>query len=166
MRLPGFAWKIALAIGLVALPRTVAAQGSGTVRGAVTDSSSGQPIAGAQVTVTGTTLGTITGEDGRYVLRNVPARAVTLRAQRIGFAPSEQDVTLAASDTATLNFTLIPIAAQLSEIVVVGYGTSTRSGVSSAITSVGSEQLANAPSASIESALQGKGAGCLRRSQS
>ncbi|HEU6451580.1 MAG TPA: carboxypeptidase regulatory-like domain-containing protein, partial [Gemmatimonadaceae bacterium] len=159
MRLPGFAWKIALAIGLVALPRTVAAQGSGTVRGAVTDSSSGQPIAGAQVTVTGTTLGTITGEDGRYVLRNVPARAVTLRAQRIGFAPSEHDVTLAASDTATLNFALTPIAAQLSEIVVVGYGTSTRSGVSSAIASVGSEQLANAPSASIESALQGKAPG-------
>lgn len=159
MRLPGFVLKIALAIGLAAVPRIVAAQGGGTVRGAVTDSSSGQPIIGAQVTVTGTTLGTITGEDGRYVLRNVPARAVTVRAQRIGFAPSEHDLTLAANDTATLNFALTPIAAQLSEIVVVGYGTSTRSGVSSAIASVGSEQLANNPQASIESALQGKAPG-------
>ncbi|HEY9427979.1 MAG TPA: TonB-dependent receptor [Gemmatimonadaceae bacterium] len=159
MRLPGFAWKIALAIGLAAIPRLAAAQGSGTVRGTVTDSSSGQPVVGAQVTITGTTLGTITGENGAYTLRDVPARAVTVRAQRIGFAPLEHDVTLAANDTTTVNFALTAIAAQLSEIVVVGYGTSTRQGVSSAISSVGSEQLANTPSASIESALQGKAPG-------
>ena len=159
MRLPGFAWKIALAIGLTAVPRLAAAQESGAIRGTVTDSSSGQPIVGAQVTVTGTTLGTVTGEDGAYTLRNIPARAVTVRAQRIGFAPLERDITLAASDTATVNFALVPIAAQLSEIVVVGYGTTTRQGVSSAIASVGAEQIANTPTASVESALQGKAPG-------
>lgn len=159
MRLPSFAWRIVLAIGLVAAPRLALAQGNATIRGTVTDSSSGQPIAGAQVTVTGTSLGTITGDDGAYVLRSVPARAVTVRAQRIGFSPLEHGITLAANDTATVNFALTAIASKLSEIVVVGYGTSTRQGVSSAITSVGSEQIANAPTASVESALQGKAPG-------
>ncbi|HEY9448890.1 MAG TPA: carboxypeptidase-like regulatory domain-containing protein, partial [Gemmatimonadaceae bacterium] len=129
MRLPSYAWKIVLAIAIATIPRVAAAQGSGTIRGTVTDSASGQPIVGAQITVTGTSLGTITANDGAYVLRSVPARAVTVRAQRIGYAPLQSDVTLAANDTATVDFTLSAIAAQLSEIVVVGYGTSTRQGV-------------------------------------
>jgi TonB-linked SusC/RagA family outer membrane protein len=159
MRLPSFAWRAVLAIALAAIPRVAAAQGSGTIRGTVTDSASGQPIVGAQITVTGTSLGTVTENDGAYLLRGVPARAVTLRAQRIGYAPVQHDITLAANDTATVDFALSAVAAQLSEIVVVGYGTSTRRGVSSAISSVGSEQLANAPTASVESALKGKAPG-------
>ena len=159
MRLPSYVWKIGLALGLAILPRAAAAQGTGTISGTVIDSATQQPIAGAQVTVTGTTVGTLTGDNGAFVLRNVPARAIAVRAQRIGFAPAEHDITLAANDSATVNFSLVPIARQLSEIVVVGYGTSTRQGLSSAIASVGSEQIANTPSASIESALQGKAPG-------
>lgn len=109
--------------------------------------------------VSGTSVGTLTGDNGAFVLRNVPARAVTVRAQRIGFAPAEHGVTLAENDSATVNFAIVPIATQLSEIVVVGYGTSTRQGVSSAIASVGAEQIANVPTASVESALQGKAPG-------
>jgi TonB-linked SusC/RagA family outer membrane protein len=146
-------------MALAAIPRVAAAQGSGTIRGTVTDSASGQPIVGAQITVTGTSLGTVTENDGAYLLRGVPARAVTVRAQRIGYAPVQHDITLAANDTATVDFALSAVAAQLSEIVVVGYGTSTRRGVSSAISSVGSEQLANTPTASVESALKGKAPG-------
>ncbi len=159
MRLPSYTCRIVLAVALAAVPQFAAAQENGAIRGTVTDSSTGQPIPGAQLTVTGTTLGTITGEDGSYFLRNVPARTLTVRAQRIGFAPTERDITLAANDTATANFALAPVAAQLSEIVVVGYGTATRRGVSSAISSVGAEQLANAPTASVESALKGKAPG-------
>ena len=159
MRLPSYSWKIALAFGLAVLPRVAAAQGTGTIRGTVTDSATGQPISGAQIVVTGTTIGTLTGEGGTFTLRNVPARSVNVRAQRIGYAPAEHGVTLAENDSVTVAFTLAPIAAQLSEIVVVGYGTSTRKDVSSAITSVSAEQIANVPSASVESALQGKAPG-------
>lgn len=159
MRLPSYAWKIALALGLAVLPGAVAAQGTGTIRGTVTDSATGQPITGAQLVVTGTTVGTITGDNGAYTLRGVPSRAVTIRVQRIGFAPTERGVTLAVNDSATVNFALVPIATQLSEIVVVGYGTSERQSVSSAISSVGAEQIANVPTASVESALQGKAPG-------
>ena len=70
MRLPSYAWKIVLAIAIATIPRVAAAQGSGTIRGTVTDSASGQPIVGAQITVTGTSLGTITANDGAYVLRD------------------------------------------------------------------------------------------------
>jgi len=159
MRLPSFVCRTVLAVILAAAPQVAAAQGSGAIQGSVADSSTGQPIAGVQVTIVGTSLGTITSDDGRYVLRAVPARALTVRAQRIGYAPLEHQVTLAANDTATVNFTLVPVAAQLSETVVVGYGTATRRGVSSAISSVGAEQLANAPTASVESALKGKAPG-------
>lgn len=160
VRLPSYAWTLALALAIVLAlavpPRAAVAQDTGTIHGTVTDSASGQPISGAQIAVTGTTVGTLSDDNGAFVLRNVPARSVVVRAQRIGFAPAEHSITLTGADSASVHFALVPIAAQLSEVVVVGYGTSTRQGVSSAISSVGSEQIANTPTASVESALQGK----------
>src|SRR5690348_15014848 len=53
----------------VAAVRPVTAQGTGTIRGMVTDSTTQQPIVGAQVQVVGTSLGAATGPSGEYVIR-------------------------------------------------------------------------------------------------
>jgi len=54
------------------------------------------------------------------------------------------------------DFILAPGVAQLEEIVSVGYGTATRGELSTAVSSVGAEELANQPISSIDGALQGK----------
>src|SRR5689334_1762640 len=117
------------------------AQQTGSIRGTVTDSASTRGISGAQVSVTiaGTTRGALTNDAGEYTINAVPAGSGTARAQRIGFAPMEGQVTVTAGQTAVLNFVLAASARTLSEVVVVGYGTSNRANVSSAIASVTAE---------------------------
>ena len=65
---------------------------TGRITGSVTDSSSGQPVHSATVSVVGTKLGASTGSDGRYSISNIPAGTVQLRVQRLGFAPRTRSV--------------------------------------------------------------------------
>ena len=143
----------------MAVPAVAAAQQEAAIRGTVSDSVSGEPVVGAQVTVVGTTRGAITNDRGVYLVTRVPAGAVTVRAQRIGFAPGVHAVTLTAGDTATVNFALHGVAATLSQVVVVGYGTENRARVTGAVSTVTGADVANQPVAGVDAALQGKAPG-------
>jgi hypothetical protein len=93
---------------------------TGKIQGRVV-STTGQPIASAQVSVDGTSLGNITNDDGFYFINDVPAGLHTIRAQSIGFRTtllSEQRIL--AGQTATLNFNLEPAAVQIEALVVAG----------------------------------------------
>ena len=150
---------VVLVFSLGGITPHLAAQGTASVTGRVVDSASAQPVAGARVTVAGTARGALTDRDGRYLLQGLPAGAVTLRAQRIGFTPIDRSVTLTEGGTATQDFVLAPAATVLSEIVVTGYGTSTRENLSGAVASVQANQFANTPMAGIDGAIQGRAAG-------
>ena len=159
-RIPGAAGAAMLAATLLAgLAGPALAQGTGAVRGTVVDSASRRPVAGVQVSVVGTTLGTLTNDAGTYVVRGVPAGAVTLRLRRLGFEPADRRVTVAAGDTLVADFALRAAAAQLSEVVVVGYGSTERAQLSTAVSTLGGGELVNTPVASLDAALQGKAAG-------
>jgi hypothetical protein len=63
----------AIVLALFAPPAMLAAQaGTGTVRGTVTDAANGRGLAEAQVTVSGTRVGTTSGTTGEYVLVGQP----------------------------------------------------------------------------------------------
>jgi D-alanyl-D-alanine carboxypeptidase len=69
-------WLFAVAVAVAVLPLTAVAQERGTVGGAVVDGQTRQPLAGAQVSITGTQLGTITNVQGRFLIPTCrPARA-------------------------------------------------------------------------------------------
>ncbi|MEO8337834.1 MAG: TonB-dependent receptor plug domain-containing protein, partial [bacterium] len=158
MRFVRFTRRIAFVAALVVAPfmaHDVAAQ-TGTIRGTVSDSVTNRGVPAVQVTVAGSTRGAITSETGAYTLRNVPAGSALVRVQRIGFAAAEQRVTVPSNDSVTANFTLRPVAALLSTVVSIGYGTNSRQNVSSAISSVTAAEIANTPLAGVDAALQGK----------
>jgi TonB-linked SusC/RagA family outer membrane protein len=164
MHLPRALRLVSLVAALIAtsgLTSHAFAQQTGSVRGTVTDSASNRGISGAQVTVTvaGTTRGALTNDAGDYTIAGVPVGSGTTRAQRIGFAPMNGQITVSAGQTAVANFVLAASARTLSEVVVVGYGTSNRANVSSAIASVTAEDVANNPVAGIDAALQAKAPG-------
>ena len=145
-------------------PRPLLAQGAGQATGRVTGTitnDGGQPVAGAQVTLQGTRLGSVTGPDGRFAINAVPAGSYTLRVQRIGFAPATQPITVASGQTASADARITASAASLSEVVVVGYGTQRRADVTGAVASVRAEDLSPraAPVPAVSNALQGKAAG-------
>ncbi|MEO7102691.1 MAG: TonB-dependent receptor [Gemmatimonadaceae bacterium] len=162
MRFVSNVWRycIATVIGIVlcsaASPQLARAQGTGIIRGTVTDSSTQQPITGAQVQVVGTELGATTNDQGAYVIRGVSASTVTLRAQRIGFAPMTREITVGAGATASEDFALKPIATSLSQVVVIGYGSSSRRDVSGAVSNVSGSEVTGQPLAGVDAALQGK----------
>ena len=85
--------------------------------GTVTDKN-GNPIAGANVVVTGTTQGTITDTDGNFSI-DVPDGSKTLTFTFIGMEP--QEVTIGG--LAKVDVRMAELAVGLEEVVVVGYGT-------------------------------------------
>jgi TonB-linked SusC/RagA family outer membrane protein len=143
----------------LAIPAVAAAQATASLSGTVSDSTSGRPIPAVQVLVTGTTRGALTDDNGRFVVRGLGAGTYTVRAQRIGYAPSMRTVTLADGQALETSFRLAEVARVLSEVVTVGYGTDTRANVSSAVAQVDSKEIVNTPVAGIDAALTGKAAG-------
>ena len=124
-----------------------------TIKGVVTDES-GEPLIGAGVLVEGTSIGTITGVDGDYVLR-VPANAVNLVFSFIGLA----DQTVAINGQTVINVALRADQTFLDEVVVVGYATVKRRDLLGSVSSVGADKLAEQPVTSVSQALSGKMAG-------
>ncbi len=149
----------ALALTAFAAPQPLSAQERGAIRGTVTDAQTGEAIAGAQISIRGTGIGTITNADGRYVLTNVPTGRVDLRVEYIGYAPVSRTLTIPAGETLTEDFRMGVAAIELDELVATGYAEQTRREVSSAISSVQSAEIQNNVVASLDAALQGKAAG-------
>ena len=156
-----WSWKLlAMAAIFAALPlRQITAQGAGVVRGVVLDSVSQQPVAGAQVQLVGTNRSVSTDASGVYTISGVPEGPATLRVQRIGYAQATIPVTVSGGTTVARDITLRPVITTLSQVVVVGYGSSNRSEVTGALTTVAASDIKNTPIAGIDAMLQGKASG-------
>src|SRR5215207_11398380 len=128
---------------------------SGTISGVVTETSIGNPVAGARVAIAGTQLVATTSPEGRFTMPAVPAGSRAVQVRMLGYAVQERTVTVATGQVATVNFQLSRQAAVLTEVVTVGYGTQTRGNVTGAVDQVGSQALENRPMANLTQGLQG-----------
>ena len=108
-------------LALVAWPTIVHAQ-TGQVVGVVVDQSTAQPLDGVQVSITGTKLGGGTDQRGHFVIRGVTPGAVIVRAQRLGFRPATQTVTVPGNDSVSVRFALTMSVVELQEVVTTGTG--------------------------------------------
>ncbi|MFK7947032.1 MAG: SusC/RagA family TonB-linked outer membrane protein [Saprospiraceae bacterium] len=124
-----------------------------TITGTVTDDR-GDGVISVTVQVDGTTIGTTTDLDGKYSI-NVPEGSTALKFSYIGYAT--KTVELGASNV--VDVVMGEDAAILEEIVVVGYGTTTRKEVTSAVTSVKSEDFNQGNVQDPVQLVQGKVAG-------
>src|SRR5690606_21045273 len=86
------------------------------IKGAVVDEN-GMPIAGASVAVEGTSISTVTDENGSFTLANVPDDA-SLTISYLGYATQ----TVAIAGQTTVKVALVPDEHTLDEAVVIGYG--------------------------------------------
>ena len=162
MSFPSSFWKIALAAVLAAPFARASAQGTtpgvAIVRGVVSDSATQAPVVGAQVIALGTTRGAITDTSGAYVLR-VPPGTVSLRVQRLGYAPVQRTVTASLTGDVTADFKMRAVVTTLSEVQVIGYGTQDRSQVTGAVTTLQGSEIQDQPVAGVDAALQGRAPG-------
>lgn len=125
-----------------------------TVKGVVS-SADGQPITGATVyeKTAGKVHGTVTDVDGRFELKNVPEKAV-LEVSFIGYRT--QTVRVGKGD---LSISLDEDKALIDEVVVVGYGTQKRGLLTSAVSTIKSEDILTTTSSNTVSRLEGKVSG-------
>lgn len=121
-----------------------------TVTGTVRDSE-GQPMSGVTIIVQGTTVGTLSGVDGRYSLP-VPAGATTLRFSFIGFGDQE----VAIAGRSVIDVTLEESLTGLDEVVVVGYGTQKKKLVTGSTVQVKGDDIQKLSTVSPMTALQGQ----------
>lgn len=121
------------------------------ITGAVVDEN-GQPVIGATVAVKGTTVGASTDVDGKYSI-NVPQDGKILIVSLIGSRTKQ----VAVGDN--LKIILESDNKMLDEIVVTGYGVTTKKAFTGAATTVSSEKIANKFDANPINALKGNVAG-------
>ena len=118
------------------------------VTGIVKDAN-GEPVIGANVTVKGQSIGTITDIDGRFVL-DAPKDAV-LQITYIGYVSQEVKV----SGKKELNVVLKEDTETLDEVVVVGFGTQKKVNLTGAVGLATAKELESRPVTSATQALQG-----------
>ncbi|HEX9728907.1 MAG TPA: SusC/RagA family TonB-linked outer membrane protein [Gemmatimonadales bacterium] len=147
---------VALAASLLLLTSaaTLAAQTTGVITGKVAAKDGLRPLGSAQVAVVGTSIRTQTNDVGEYVLAGVPEGPQQVRVQLVGFSPMTQAVTVAAGETATLNFDLREAPITLEEVVVTATGEMRRREISNALSTISSASIETAPIQNAQQALQ------------
>ncbi|MFV0607061.1 MAG: SusC/RagA family TonB-linked outer membrane protein [Niabella sp.] len=123
------------------------------IKGTITDAL-GSPLSGVSVVEKGTTIGTVTNEDGKFSLE-VSNVNVVLEISRIGYEKKEVVVT----ETGDLNIVLEASRGSMEEIVVVGYGTQKKINLTGAVGSVTGKELTKRPAPNATNLLQGRVAG-------
>jgi TonB-linked SusC/RagA family outer membrane protein len=125
-----------------------------TVSGKVTDASTGEALPGVNIVVKGTTSGTISGTDGKYLLP-VTDRKVILVASFIGYVTKE----IPLDGKENLDIILAGETTALEEVVVIGYGTQRKTTLTGSVGSLKGDKIAMAPVANISNSIAGKMAG-------
>jgi TonB-linked SusC/RagA family outer membrane protein len=124
-----------------------------TIQGRVTNES-GEPLIGVTIVVEGTTIGTITDNNGEYRI-DVPSSESILVFSYVGYITN--DVTV--GNNTMIDVTMMPDITALEEIVVIGYGTQNSRNISSSVASVPGKSLEDFRGISTEQALSATVAG-------
>jgi TonB-linked SusC/RagA family outer membrane protein len=137
--------KVDAAVNTVAINKTIS--------GKITNEK-GEPLDGVSVRVKGKNIATQSNAEGMYTIKNVPDQAVLVFTY-IGYISNE----VKSSSKDQLDIVLKQSNNNLDEVVVVGYGTSTRRLNVGSYSSVKGDAVANLPIQSFEAALNGKATG-------
>ncbi|SDS33730.1 TonB-linked outer membrane protein, SusC/RagA family [Mucilaginibacter mallensis] len=119
------------------------------IHGKVTDTA-GLVLPGVNVRIKGTSKGTVTDTKGEYTIK-ADADAV-LVFSFIGYKPVEMPV----QNHLEINVTLKGGVASLNDVVVVGYGTQSKATLTTAVTSIKSDEIALIPTSNLSNVLQGR----------
>ena len=113
-----------------------------------------EPIPGVNIVVKGSNVGTVTDIDGNFTLQ-VPENGETLVISYVGYITEEYPLT----GQTKFDVALMPDVTQLKELVVVGYGSSSRKLISGSVSAVSSDDIENIVTPSLDAAIQAKTTG-------
>lgn len=145
--------KVLMILTLFLITGTLVMSQTVQITGTVTSSEDGMALPGVNVTVKGTTIGAITGTDGKYVI-SAPSNAQALTFSFIGY----RTVDVPISGKTKIDVTLEQDLFNVDEVVVVAYGTQQKRDIAGSISSVKGDNI-KMPVQSFDQALAGKAAG-------
>lgn len=148
-------------MGILLLFCTFSFAQSKQITGKVTDQKDGSALPGVTVKIKDGIAGTVTTSDGTYKL-SVPEKGATLIFSFVGYDDKE----VVVGDQQVINAALGTGNKELSEVVVVGYGTQTRRNLTGSISKVTAKEIADLPLPTFETALQGRAPGVFINSGS
>ena len=102
-----------MAFGIVLHAQTI-----GAVSGRITDKQTGEPLAGATVTIKGTNSSTITGTEGYFILRNIATGNIFLTISFVGYESIELQASIIAGSSITIDAGLMPDASVGGDVVI------------------------------------------------
>ncbi|MEY4867427.1 MAG: hypothetical protein RIT36_326, partial [Bacteroidota bacterium] len=124
-----------------------------TVSGKVV-SETGEPLIGASITIKGTTTSTLTGKNGEFSIKP----SATATSISISFSGMEtEEISIGKKDNITV--VMKTLVTNLSDVVVVGYGTIRKADATGAVQRISREDLIRESPTNILQAIQGKLAG-------
>ena len=103
-----------------AATNTISAQATGSITGIVTDAASGQPVAGAQVSIPALGTGVLSLADGRFALVGLPPGTHEVQAELIGHLTTSESVVVPEGGAVFVELRMQPTVLQLQGVVVTG----------------------------------------------
>jgi TonB-linked SusC/RagA family outer membrane protein len=125
------------------------------VSGIIISSEDNEPVIGASIAVDGSSVGTVSGQDGKFLLNSIPSGSNRLTVSFLGY----QTQTLPFKNGDYLTVVLESEASLLDEVIVVAYGTSTRRQFTGSASVVNADAIGKIQTSSVTNALEGKATG-------
>jgi TonB-linked SusC/RagA family outer membrane protein len=151
-----FRTKLVLLFAFSCMAFTLSAQTKTTIKGRVSDQTTGELLIGSIVHIKETTIGASTDLDGNFELKTERVLPFTIVVNSVGYEPKEIEI---YEEGEPLDIKL-PTSNILGEVVIVGYGEQKRKDVTGSISSIPAELKAQ-PVATVERLLQGAVAGAV-----
>ncbi len=145
--------KVFTTLIMLAISSILAYSQDSTIKGIVTSSGDGEPLPGVSIVIKGTSNGTTTDIDGNFTL-SVPVEGALVFSY-IGFKTQEVSI----GNQSVINVALESDVSQLEEIIVVGYGTSSKKDLTGAVATFDKEGVERSQATTVTQALQGRVSG-------
>jgi len=124
------------------------------ITGTVTDASNGEPLPGVNITIQGTTVGTVSDINGKYSVDVADVNAI-LVFSFVGYISEN----ISVNGKSAINVSMVADIKSLEEVVVIGYGSRSKRDVTTAISTVSSDKIAKVVPSSPELLMQGQMSG-------
>ncbi len=139
--------KIRLLVLILCFPMFLFAQRQ--YSGKVSDSATSAPLSGAVVNIQGTSKSVVTSDSGTFTIDANPGSKIVVSL--VGYSSTTQTL----GEETSLSFLLGAQASTLDQVVVVGYGTSSKKDLTAPVSTVNTEEMVKRTTANPMDALQG-----------